>query len=339
MIADLPTRRTSRLWRLRQRQWSAAQRAVVIAIVATVMGCLFITTYSLALGDPMPHRIDAALVGDRTAHPRTVDAVEGVARDHVVLRRYSSVPAALHAIDQQHVYAALDLTSTRPTLYVASAAGASVARVLERTSAVDPTVRVLDTRPLAANDPNGLDLFYRMLVATIIGFITVFQVLAQAGPLAPRHHAAFVLGLAVAASFALTLVGGVLLHGLAASDPEEWAILALHLLAVASFTSLMAVLIGRWAILPTWLFFVILGNTSSGGAVSAPLLPPPFALISQWLPSGATVTALRDAVYFPDHQPVHPIAVLAIWAAVLFVAWLTVARRREASAGAPPAAT
>jgi len=334
MIAGLPTRRTSRLRSLRERQWTAAKRAAVITVVAIVMGCLFIATYSLALGDPVAHRIDAALVGNPTAHARTVDAMEGVAHDSLVLRRYATVPAALHAIDQQHVYAALDLSSTRPTLYVASAAGASVARVLERISAVDPTVRVVDTHPLAANDPNGLDLFYRMLVATIIGFITVFQVLAQAGGLAQRHHVTFVLGLAAVGSLALTLVGGVLLHGLAASAPEEWGILALHLLAVASFTSLMAVLLGRWAIVPTWLFFVILGNTSSGGAVSAPLLPPPFAFISQWLPSGATVTALRDAVYFRDHQHLHPIAVLAIWAAALFVAWLVVARRREASARA-----
>jgi hypothetical protein len=108
---------------------------------------------------------------------------------------------------------------------------------------------------------------------------------------------------------------------------------------VASFTSLMAVLIGRWAILPTWLFFVILGNSSSGGAVSPPLLPPPFASISQWLPSFATVTALRDAVYFHHDQHVHPIAVLAIWAAALFVAWLAVARRCEASARAASAVT
>jgi hypothetical protein len=108
---------------------------------------------------------------------------------------------------------------------------------------------------------------------------------------------------------------------------------------VASFTSLIAVLIGRWAILPTWLFFVILGNTSSGGAVSPPLLPPPFALTSQWLPSGATVTALRDAVYFTDHQHAHPIAVLAIWAAALFGAWLAVARRREATTTAASHAT
>jgi hypothetical protein len=114
---------------------------------------------------------------------------------------------------------------------------------------------------------------------------------------------------------------------------ESWGILALHLLAVASFASLMIMLIGRWALLPTWLFFVVLGNSLSGGAVSPPLLPRPFALISQWLPSGATVTALRDAVYFGNYQHAQTIAVLATWATGLFAALVLVARRRRASLG------
>jgi hypothetical protein len=91
----------------------------------------------------------------------------------------------------------------------------------------------------------------------------------------------------------------------------------------------MVVLIGRWAILPTWLFVVVLGNASSGGAVSPPLLPPVFAFFSQWLPAGSTVTALRDAIYFTHHQHARPIVVLATWAMLLFVAWLWVSRRRE----------
>jgi hypothetical protein len=231
----------SPLRRLREREWSPVDRTMVIALLAIVFGCLFLLTYSLALGDPVPRRIDAALVGNPAAAPRTVDAVEGVAGGKLDFRRYASVPAALQAIDEQRVYATLDLTSSRPTLYVASAAGASVARVLERIYPVDPAVGVVDTHPLQARDPNGLDVFYRMLVATIIG------------------------------------------------------------------------------------------NTSSGGAVSPPLLPAPFAFISQWLPSGATVTALRDAVYFSDHQHVHPIAVLAVWATGLFAAWLVVAHRRQAA--------
>jgi hypothetical protein len=321
-------RRASPLILHHDRYWSPVARTVVIAAVAIVMGSLFLISYSLALGDPMAHRIDAALIGDGAANARTVDAVEGAARDSVAFSRSATLGDALHALHEQQIYAVLDAGSARPTLYVASAAGASVARVLEKVSAVDPAVRVVDTHPLAGDDPSGLDLFYRMLVATIIGFLTVFQVSAHAGRLDLRRQAVMVLGLAVAASFALTLIGGVLMHGWVASDPEQWGILALHILAVASFASLMGVLLGRWALLPTWLFFVIVGNTSSGGAVAPPLLPAPLAFISQWLPSGATVTSLRDAMYFADYQHVRPLAVVTVWAAVLFAGWLVVAHRR-----------
>jgi hypothetical protein len=318
---------------LRQHRWSPTERAAVIAFLAIVMGSLFVTSYSLALGDPVPHRIDAALVGNPTSHPRTVDAVERVARGSLVFHRYPSVPAAVHAIDEQDVYVALDLTSTRPTLYVASAAGASVARVLERISTVDPTVRVVDTHPLGTADPNGLETFYLMLATTIVGFTTVFQVRANAGGLPLRQWTVFVVALAVAASLVFTLVEGPLLHRLDLPVLESWGILALQLAAVASFASLMAMLIGPWAILPTWLFFVVLGNSSSGGAVAPPLLPPPFAFVSQWLPSGATVTALREAVYFPTYQHAHPFVVLATWATALFAAMLVVSHRLHRSPG------
>jgi hypothetical protein len=83
------------------------------------------------------------------------------------------------------------------------------------------------------------------------------------------------------------------------------------------------------------LFFVVLGNSSSGGAVAPPLLPRPFAFVSQWLPSGATVTALREAVYFPADQHARPIAVLMTWAAALFAAMLLVSNRLRRSPGDP----
>jgi hypothetical protein len=299
------------------------------------MGALFVTSYSLALGDPVPHRIDAALVGDPAGNAPTVGAVERVARGGLVFHRYASVPAALHAVDEQDVYVALDLTSARPTLYVASAAGASVARVLEQVATADPAVRVVDTHPLGTHDPSGVEIFYLMLVATIVGFTTVLQVRANAGGLSLRRWTAFVVGLAVAAPLAFTLVVGPLLHLLALPVLESSGIVALQLIAAASFTSLMAVLIGRWAVLPTWLFFVILGNSASGGAVAPPLLPRPLAFVSQWLPSGATVTALREAVYFPADQHAQPIAVLATWATVLFTAMLVVSHRLGRSPGEP----
>jgi hypothetical protein len=326
---------------LREHRWSTGQRVALIAVLAIVMGSLFVTTYSLALGDPVPHRIDAAVVGDPAAHVRTVAAAERVADDSLVFQAYGSVAAARRAIDLQQVYAALDLVSGRPTLYVASAAGASVARLLEHAAEADPRVRVVDTHPLGAHDPSGVDIFYLMLVATVVGFLTIFQVLANGGPLSPRGWALLVVTVALGGSLAFTLVDGPLLHRLDLPIAETWGILALQLTAVGSFTRLMTVLIGRWAILPTWLFFVVLGNSASGGAVAPPLLPRPFAFVSQWLPSGATVTALRNAIYFRPYQHVHPIAVLAIWAAALFAAMLVVSRWRRAQGGsvAPTATT
>jgi hypothetical protein len=260
---------SARLSRLREHDWTPAERAALIAALAIVMGSLFVASYSLALGDPVPQRIDAALVGDPETHARTVDEVERVVQGSVEFERYASVGATLHAIDEQQVYAALDLTPNRPTLYIETAAGASVARVLERVSTVDPAVRVVDTHPLGPHDPNGIEIFYLMLGATIVGFITVFQVRANAGGLRLHHWSLFVAALAIAGSLVFTLVDGPLLDRLDLPVLRAWSILALQLVAVSSFASLMLVLLGRWAIIPTWLFFVVLGNGSSGGAVAA----------------------------------------------------------------------
>jgi len=330
--APARTARLPRLATLRQHDWAPPERAALISALAIVLGSLFVTTYSLALGDPVPHRIDAALVGQPAAHAPTVRAVEQVTQNSLAFQPYPSLAAALRAVDLQRVYAVLDLASSRPTLYVASAAGASVARVLERISAADPRVRVVDAHPLDPRDPSGVEIFYLMLVTTIVGFLTVFQVRANAGPLTERGWTVFVVALAFAGSLGLTLVDGLLLHRIDLPVAEAWGILALQLLAVASFTSLMLTLVGRWAIVPTWLFFTILGNSASGGAVAPPLLPRPFAFISQWLPSGATVNALRNAVYFHAYQHAQPIAVLATWATVFFAAMIVASRRRASPA-------
>src|SRR5690242_8425451 len=157
--------RVARLHRMLEREWRPVERAAVIAVIAIAMGSLFVTSYSLALGDPVPHRIDVGLVGGRTDQAAAIRTAQRVARDSLAFHHYASLQAALHAIDEQRVYAAL-VRTPKPTLYLASAAGASVARLLDQVPAADPAVRVVDTHPLAPSDPNGLDIFYLMLVAT-----------------------------------------------------------------------------------------------------------------------------------------------------------------------------
>jgi hypothetical protein len=183
-----------------------AGRAIVVCALAIIMGSLYVTTYSFALADPMPRHIDAALVGDPGPREPAVGVVQRVAGGSLVFRRYATLPPALRAMDEQSAYAALDLSSGRPVLYVASAAGVSVARVLEGTAAADPGVRVVDTHPLGTRDPNGLEVYYLMLVVTIVGFTTVFQVRANAGRFPLRQKIILIVGLAAATSLIVTVL-------------------------------------------------------------------------------------------------------------------------------------
>jgi hypothetical protein len=57
-LARVPRRRARAL---REHRWSTGERVALIVVLAIVMGSLFVTTYSLALGDSVPHRIDAAV--------------------------------------------------------------------------------------------------------------------------------------------------------------------------------------------------------------------------------------------------------------------------------------
>jgi hypothetical protein len=232
---------------------------------------------------------------------------------------------------------ALDLTSIRPTLYVASAAGGSVARVLERIATADPHVQLIDARPLSEHDPNDVEIFYLVLLATITGFFGVFQARANAPLASISQRVVGVLGVSVIASLVLILIDGPWLGRISLPVAESRGILALQMLAAASFAEVMSFLFGRWAVIPTWLFFAILGNASSGGAVAPTLLPQPFAFLTQWRPTGATVTALRTAVYFRAYQHAQPVLVLAAWTAALFAAWLVVMRWKQVPAPAEPA--
>ncbi|HEX3826444.1 MAG TPA: hypothetical protein VHV82_04145 [Sporichthyaceae bacterium] len=310
-------------------------RAAIVSALAIVIGSLFMAAYMLALGDPVPHRIAAAIVGDGGVRTEVVGEIEQEADRSVDFRTYPSVEAALGAMAHQQVYAVLDSRSPNPELYVASAAGASVARVFADAATTDPRIRIIDTHPLPASDPVGLNVFYLVIAATILGFLTVFQVRTNAPGLPLLGWTAFLLSFALVAALALALLAGPLLHRLPLPVLESWAILALQVITVAAFTSTMAVLIGPWAIVPTYLLFMVLGTTSSGGAVAPPLLPGLLALLSRWLPSGVTVTALRNAVYFHSAQQVRPLAVLAVWAIATLVAMLFVSRRRRASPGIP----
>ncbi len=146
---------------------------------------------------------------------------------------------------------------------------------------------------------------------------------------------AFTGGLAVLGSLVLITVVREVLHALPVPFFEGWGVVALQMLAASAVASLMATLISRWAIIPTWLIFVVLGNTSSGGAVSPALLPQPFSFLSRALPSGATVSLLRGAAYFPDASKLGSLLVLIGWAVVAVAGLILACRLLGRGPGTP----
>jgi hypothetical protein len=84
------------------------------------------------------------------------------------------------------------------------------------------------------------------------------------------------------------------------------------------------------------LMFLVIGNPASGGSSAPALLPGFWRALSQLLPPGAAMTAMRDVVYFHGHGMTHALLVLGIFAilgaTVVFTAQILRARARPAAA-------
>src|SRR6202042_2174983 len=85
--------------------------------------------------------------------PGLIPALQDATGDGLRLSWYASLARAKRGIDEQRIYAALTLTGSRPRLFVASAAGTSVARVLEQAAHAVPAraggpLQIVDLHPL-----------------------------------------------------------------------------------------------------------------------------------------------------------------------------------------------
>ena len=323
----LPTSATAHRWSIRRIPLEIRKAATVMAI-ALVLTSTFAAAYTVALGRPVPRQLPIGVVGPASVTAPIIDGMQH-GRHEFDVHSYPSRESAVAAVDNQKITAVVDATATPPQLLVSSASDASAARALTQLDQPTPgryLLPIVDLHPLPASDPAGLATFYVTIAATILGFVTVFQLRANVKTLTLRRWLACVATLAVVGGASLAVVAGPLLGALHAPFAEMWLLISLQIAIAALFNSTMLVLIHRWAIIPTWGVFILLGNTSSGGAVSASLLPQPFALLNHALPSGATVSAIHSAAYFPHDQRLLPFLVLAAWFSVTLVALVAFTR-------------
>ncbi|MET9778787.1 ABC transporter permease [Streptomyces sp. NPDC006367] len=312
----------------RGQRWAAFRQspfwpATVLVLILAAAAGLFAGSYTYSMADPTPHSLPTAVVGsyDRGRGKAFLDGLEKALNASVKVHPYRSTAEAREAIDEQEVFAILGLREggRSAVLDLSSASGASVAEVLSQAApevgkktGVALTVR--DVNPLQEGDPRGLAIFYISLAAVIIGFVGAIQLSVHARALTPFERILFTLAYALLGGFTIAVAVDWLLGALDLPFVQSWLILALTLFASGMVFTMFNTLVGRWAMLPTWGLMVLLGNPSSGGAVSWPLLPSPLGEIGQWLPPGASVNAQHTAVYFQGHQHLFPYLVLGGWA-------------------------
>lgn len=304
------------------------RKAATVIAIAIVLASSFAAAYTVALGRPSPRNLPVGVVGSTALTAPFVNALHRNENEFDV-HQYATRDEAVAAINQQRITAAIDATATPPELLLSSASDPSGARALIQLDQTQPgqfILPIVDLHPLPPSDPAGLATFYLVIAATILGFITMFQLRANIKTLSLRRWLVCLVVLAVVGGAALAVVTGPVLGALSTPFPQLWLLTSVQIAVAALFNSAMLVLIHRWAIIPTWLVFILLGNTSSGGAVSATLLPQPFAFFNHALPSGATVSAIHAATYFPDNQRLLPFVVLGVWLVASLVVLIVASR-------------
>ncbi len=336
-----------------RRGLSAAKRAVngpnrpalVISLLMSLFAALFVTSYSLAMGNPQPHDIPVGVISQTVTPERLEKDLQALTGTTFLVSEYPSVAAATEALNEQQIYGAFvsgAAGSTSGELIISSASGASVAKLIAADATAlgakfGVTVTVTDVNPLNASDPSGLVLFYIALACTIIGFVGAIQTRVNAARLTLGGELAWDVVRAALVALIVSLTAGPILGFESFPVLPVWALLTVAVFVAGSVYSFFRVVIGgKWALMPTWILFILVSNPSSGGAVAPQLLPPFYEFMGRWLPTGSTVSALRDLTYFPGYPHPEPSLVLGTWLVLSTVAFV-VARRLKYGTGRIPA--
>jgi hypothetical protein len=175
---------------------------------------------------------------------------------------------------------------------------------------------VRDLVPLPPTDPVGGTSFSATLSLIIAGVLgsSIIYMIAQRRTIAV--HLSAVVALGVGAGLLTAVATNVVVGALSGHFLAIWGVAALFVLALALPIAFFQRLLGLAGTGIGLVVFIVVGDPSSGGATAPQLLPDPWRVISQTLPPGAAVTAMRDMVYFHGYGATRALIVLGSYAAL-----------------------
>lgn len=218
-------------------------------------------------------------------------------------------------------------------LLVAQAASSFVAALLEQTFqaaalAQGQRLTVRDLAPLPPSDSTGATSVSAILSLIIVGILgtSMIYLVTRKRTLAVRLTALVIL--AAGAGVLTALVTNVVVGAFSGRFLVVWGVATLFILALVMPIAAFQVLLGLPGTGVGLLVFVVVGDPAAGGSTAPQLLPNPWRDISQGLPPGAAVTAMRDVVYFHGYGASGALITLGTYAIVGVIAALTLNRLR-----------
>jgi len=325
----------------------AFRRFALAVCVIGVLVQLGLTAYYLGMGHKaQPHHLPVGLVSPAAKREAVINLL--AANDYFKVTDYATADDLIVAIKRRDVYGGVDVTASKPHLYVAGAAGTAAAGLLKSTytsvvqqqtaetlteyAAAGDTMKVseaqslntpptvTDVVPLPSDDVNGVSLGFLTQALALGGTIASMGL----GRLIPRARRSWRRGLAHVTTLILYAVGSaaVILWsmswfgvGVTADRGEMLAIFSLISLAITASTAGAVALLGPAGALVGAIYFT-LGTVISGASILPEFLPAFGRVVGENLPTGAGVQAVRDDLYFPAAEIGGHLAVLALYAGV-----------------------
>lgn len=330
-----------------------------------IIQLLLAAAYLVAFHNPKPHDLPIAVVKDKIPVAQIVQRIDNDSGGAYAAKEFSDTAAAKTALQTQEVYAIYAPNFPTSTITIASANGKTtshavavslvsvdenVQKQLRLQMQQDPRQAAASAAPVSAahvddiaplaNGDGGVSLFYTAFSAVFGGYIAAVALNLVRGKrkFTKRNAIVRITGFCMTAITTGLIVAAIAVHGVDAFPANHFwimsGILALTYFGVAAFSSALISAIGIAGTALIIVLFIILGNPASGGVVPVALTDSgPWHWLAAILPTGAAVSALRQAVYFDGVQVASHLLVPCIYA-VIGVAGLLLISKDKSSISA-----
>jgi hypothetical protein len=301
---------------------SGREARVVGRIVLGGLLLLFAFTalYVAAFHSPRPTSVDIGLVGTPAQATQVQVALDAEDRGAFDVRTYASEARGRAALLRTEVGGVLVPGVPHARVLVAEALGVTptdtvTAALRAVTAGSRAPATVQDVRPLPADDRRGLSPLFTV-VGTLIPSLMFGVLLSVFGRALPgRVRWGAVLAYSLLAGVVVAFNVDVLIGALDGHFVGIAVVSGLLALAVSATAHGLGHLGGPAGIVPAILLLMLLGVSSAGGAVTYQFEPGFYRAVSQLLPPGAALTAVRNVQYFDWAATLTPLLVLGAWAA------------------------